>query len=195
MTDESPAPPAGRPTERRRTLTRRALVAGGGLAAVAAVAGCTTTPRPAPPTGGTTATPTTDPGDPPAPAVTASGGPPIDPMTYAPDDALAGFYALREQVRERRLTIGVLGDSITEGQGATTLQHAYPAQLRDRLRGALPRARGVASTTSPPGTRSRCRPTRASRSPGRPPRAGGTAGGGAWSCSPRRPVPARTPRA
>ncbi|OUD96399.1 hypothetical protein CMMCAS04_02905 [Clavibacter michiganensis subsp. michiganensis] len=29
MTDESPAPPAGRPTDRRRTLTRRALVAGG----------------------------------------------------------------------------------------------------------------------------------------------------------------------
>ncbi|RII85424.1 hypothetical protein DZF95_18190, partial [Clavibacter michiganensis] len=77
-------------------------------------------------------------GDPAAPAVTASGGPPIDPVTYAPDDALAGFYALRDRVRERRLTIGVLGDSITEGQGATTLQHAYPAQLRDRLRGAYP---------------------------------------------------------
>ncbi|RII84698.1 hypothetical protein DZF92_17635, partial [Clavibacter michiganensis subsp. insidiosus] len=95
---------------------------------------CTTTPRPVPPTGAI-ATPTADAGDPPAPAVTASGGPPIEPMSYAPDDALAGFYALRDQVQERRLTIGVLGDSITEGQGATTLQHAYPAQLRDRLRG------------------------------------------------------------
>ncbi|RII97292.1 hypothetical protein DZF93_20250, partial [Clavibacter michiganensis subsp. insidiosus] len=92
---------------------------------------------PVPPTGAI-ATPTADAGDPPAPAVTASGGPPIEPMSYAPDDALAGFYALRDQVQERRLTIGVLGDSITEGQGATTLQHAYPAQLRDRLRGAYP---------------------------------------------------------
>ncbi|OUE29891.1 hypothetical protein BFL35_12935 [Clavibacter michiganensis] len=59
-------------------------------------------------------------------------------MTYAPDDALAGFHALRERVRERRLTIGVLGDSIAEGQGATSLQHAYPAQLRDRLRAVHP---------------------------------------------------------
>ncbi|RIJ51512.1 SGNH/GDSL hydrolase family protein, partial [Clavibacter phaseoli] len=108
------------------------------LSAVAAVAGCTTTPRPAPPTAEATATPTAGTGDLAAPAVTASGGPPIDPMTYAPDDALAGFYALRDQVRERRLAIGVLGDSITEGQGSTTLQHAYPAQLRDRLRGAYP---------------------------------------------------------
>ncbi len=65
MTDEPPAPPADRPTDRRRPLTRRALGAGGGLAAVsavAAVAGCTTTPRPAPPTGGTTATPRRIPG-------------------------------------------------------------------------------------------------------------------------------------
>jgi lysophospholipase L1-like esterase len=152
MTDEHPAEPADRrapadrpapvdPADRRRTLTRRALVAGGGLAAlsaVAAVAGCTTAPRPSDPTASATGSPAADPADPPAPAVTASGGPPIEPMTYAPDDALAGFHALRERVRERRLTIGVLGDSIAEGQGATTLQHAYPAQLRDRLRAAHP---------------------------------------------------------
>ncbi|WP_445443863.1 hypothetical protein [Clavibacter sp. km1a] len=142
MTHESPAPPADPDgPARRRTLTRRALVAGGGLAAlsaVAAVAGCTTTPRPTDPTASASGTPSPDPGDPAAPPVTASGGPPIAPMTYAPDDALAGFYALRDRVRERRLTVGVLGDSITEGQGASTLQHAYPAQLRDRLRGAYP---------------------------------------------------------
>ncbi|MFT7765235.1 hypothetical protein [Clavibacter tessellarius] len=132
-------PPAG--AGRRRTLTRRALVAGGGLAAlsaVAAVAGCTATPRPADPAASASAGPSPAPADPPAAAVTASGGPPVAPMTYAPDDALAGFYALRADVRGRRLAIGVLGDSIAEGQGATTLQHAYPAQLRDRLRAAFP---------------------------------------------------------
>ena len=135
-----PDSPAADPA-RRHVLTRRAVVAGGGLAAlsaVAAIAGCTTSPRPTDPAASASADPSPDAGDPPAAELLGSGGPPIAPMTYAPDDALAGFYALRDDVRGRRLTIGVLGDSIAEGQGATTLQRAYPAQLRDRLRAAFP---------------------------------------------------------
>jgi lysophospholipase L1-like esterase len=149
VTEDSPAPRADhdrRTTtpdgpERRRTLTRRTLVAGGGLAAltaVAAVAGCTTNPRPAPPAPRPSGGAAAPGGAASAVAITESGGPAIEPMTYAPDDALAGFYALRDRVGERRLTIGVLGDSIAEGQGASSIQHAYSAQLRERLRVAYP---------------------------------------------------------
>ncbi|RFA11014.1 hypothetical protein B7R54_00135 [Subtercola boreus] len=69
------------------------------------------------------------------PAQAALAAPAVLPQfTYGPNDKLASFYAQRNLAGSQKCTILMLGDSITEGQGATALQKGYPAQVRDILR-------------------------------------------------------------
>ncbi|CAD6004098.1 SGNH/GDSL hydrolase family protein [Agreia sp. COWG] len=55
-------------------------------------------------------------------------------FTYGPQDRLAPFYAQRDRAGSEKATILMLGDSLTEGYGADTLQDGYPAQVREMLR-------------------------------------------------------------
>jgi lysophospholipase L1-like esterase len=54
--------------------------------------------------------------------------------------ALQGWYAALANRHYARCNVVVLGDSITEGQGATVQERRWVARLRDRLRARLPTA-------------------------------------------------------
>ncbi|MDF2443509.1 MAG: hypothetical protein JWR01_1712, partial [Subtercola sp.] len=94
-----------------RPFSRRAFIVGSGVAAVSAGLAVV------------------------APVQTAFAAPAVLPQfTYSPGDKLVPFYTQRDLRGSQRCTILMLGDSITEGQGATALQKGYPAQARDILR-------------------------------------------------------------
>ncbi|MGC9544035.1 hypothetical protein [Streptomyces sp. UG1] len=79
--------------------------------------------------------------------------------------ALQGFHAGLANRHFQRCNIVCIGDSITEGQGATAFANSWPSRLRQLLRARFPtdgNPRGDAATSAP------CRPARR-RSPGPPP--------------------------
>jgi lysophospholipase L1-like esterase len=63
--------------------------------------------------------------------------------TWRPDGttvALMGWHAALAGRHYARANVVCLGDSITEGQGATAFAHTWPARLRDLLRARFPTA-------------------------------------------------------
>ncbi|MEV2277881.1 SGNH/GDSL hydrolase family protein [Nocardiopsis sp. NPDC049922] len=67
----------------------------------------------------------------------------LDTASWRPDGstaALMGWHAALADRHYARANIVALGDSITEGQGATDFAHTWPARLRDLLRARFPTA-------------------------------------------------------
>jgi lysophospholipase L1-like esterase len=109
--------------ENNNQISRRGVLGGGALL----TAGAVTTIL----VGGTPANAATRPR-------TLEAPPEIPDFTYGPNDPIRPFYEARSQYKNRKISIGILGDSYVESADASSIEAGYPAQLRNMLREEYP---------------------------------------------------------